>query len=207
MPVTTIRICEEPEARMMLKDGSFRDWLQLWFDRFPQQKRPTPAELRPWFNCGSIREILQIHSEYVNEIRLEIGGKALFRRMFGDSWSLYVKVGDLWVERNYDDNELSEGDLFPKKPHVKEICGEKELMKADIRELSRSIVRKSRGFHPLETYRFGDHELWTVDRWGGTVAHAYSEDLKCSSVLLDEMDVARHIEKYRAAHKKVFGAF
>ena len=207
MPVTTIRICEETDARIMLKDGSFQDYLQMWFDRIPKQKRPKPVELRPWFNCGTLREVLQVYSEYMDEIRLEIGGKTLFRRMLGDSWSLYVKVGDLWVKRDYDDKNLSAEDLFPDNLSVKEICGEKELMKADIRELARSVARKSNHFYPGRIYRFGDHELWTVARWGDTSALVCSDDLHCSSVLLHDTDIARHIEKYRAAHRKAFGTF
>lgn len=207
MPVTTIRICEEPEARIMLKDGSFQDYLQMWFDRIPKLKRPTPAQLRPYFNCGTLHEVVQVYSQCIDEIRLEIGGKALFRRMFSNSYSLYVKVGDLWVQRDCDDKKLSAEDLFPDNLSVKEICGEKELMKTDIRELSRSVARKSNHFYPGQIYRFGDHELWTMDQWGGTAAHAHSEDLKGSFVQLYDTDIARHIEKYRAAHRKVFGAF
>lgn len=207
MPVTTIRICEEPEARIMLKDGSFQDYLQMWFDRIPKLKRPTPAQLRPYLDNGTFREVIQVYSQCLDEIRLEIGGKALFRRKFGDSFALFVKVGDLWVQRDHEGKILSAEDLFPNNISVKEICGEKELMKADIRDLSRSIARKSNFFHSGQVYRFGDHEIWTVARWGDTAARVCSDDLLCSYVQLCDADIARHIKEYRAAHKKVFGAF
>lgn len=90
---------------------------------------------------------------------------------------------------------------------MKEICGEKELMKADIRDLSRSIARKSNYFHSGQVYRFGDHEIWTVARWGDTAARVCSDDLLCSYVQSCDADIAHHIKEYRAAHKKVFGAF
>lgn len=208
MPVTTIRICEEPEARIMLKDGSFQDYLQMWFDRIPKQNRPTPVQLRPYLDSGTfVHEVIQFYSQCMDEIRLEIGGKALFRRKFDDSFSLFVKVGDLWARRDHEGKILSAEDLFPNNLSVKEICGEKELMKADIRDLSRSIARKSDCFRPEQIYRFGDHELWTVARWGDTYAHVCSDDLHCSSVQLHDTDIARHIEEYRAAHRKAFGAF
>ncbi len=207
MPVTTIRICEETDARIMLKDGSFQDYLQMWFDRIPKRKRPKPVEIRRYFNCDTLREVVQIYSEYMDEIHLEIGGKVLFKRMLGDSWSLYVKVGNLWLYRDYDEKNLSAEDLFPDNLSVKEICGEKELMKADIRELARSVARKSNCFRPGLIYRFGDHELWTVDNWGGMYIRVCSDDLTCSHIQSYDTDIARHIKEYRAAHRKVFGAF
>lgn len=207
MPVTTIRICEETEARIMLKDGSFQDYLQMWFDRIPKRKRPKPVEIRRYFNCGTLREVVQIYSEFMDEIHLEIGGKALFKRMHGDSWSLYVKVGNLWLYRDYDEKNLSAEELFPDNLSVKEICGEKELMKAGIRELARSVARKSNHFYPGRVYRFGDHELWTADNWGSMDIRVCSDDLTCFHMHSYETDIARHIEEYRAAHRKVFGAF
>ncbi len=37
--MTTIRICEESEARLMIKDGSFKEYVQGWSDRFPQKQK------------------------------------------------------------------------------------------------------------------------------------------------------------------------
>ena len=37
--MTTIRICEESEARLMVKDGSFKEYVQGWSDRFPQKQK------------------------------------------------------------------------------------------------------------------------------------------------------------------------
>ena len=35
MPMKTFRICEETDAKLMLKDSSFEGYLKMWLDRFP----------------------------------------------------------------------------------------------------------------------------------------------------------------------------
>ena len=122
MSLITIRICEEADAKLMMKDGSFQDFIQMWSDQFPQvspAKFTQIKRLKERLGCG-IREAKQMVDAIPwtdDTVRFEIGDRIriekqydqhnLYRKIAKDKWVCY---GEIWPDT------LPGWYLFPEKP-------------------------------------------------------------------------------------------
>ena len=121
MSIVTIRICEESDAKLMLKDGTFKDYLQLWCDQFPQQglgKLHQIKEIKDHYGCG-LREAKQIADSagLVDTVRFEIGDNLRLEKRSG-GFQLYRKSASAWEPQGNVTDCLYEWILFPKKGSV-----------------------------------------------------------------------------------------
>ena len=98
MSITTIRICGEADARQMLRDGSFKDFLRMWSEQFPEpgSKLLQIKEIHGRTGCG-LREAKRIMdvSGLVEEVRFGIGDD-IYVRIDGDRLRLYRRDGSGW---------------------------------------------------------------------------------------------------------------
>ena len=97
--MNTIRICEESDAKLMLKDGSFEGYLQLWLDRFPNARGPLERikEIKEKYGYG-LREAKAIFDTLWRDtgegVCFEIGNR--FRIQKRGSTELSFKEGTEW---------------------------------------------------------------------------------------------------------------
>ena len=96
--MTTIRICEMSEARLMIKDGSFKDYVQGWSDLFPQkQKLQTIKELHAKHGLGLKDALLVSQAMGIDEdVFFEIGDRHCLRKR-NDKIEPFQRVGEEWV--------------------------------------------------------------------------------------------------------------
>ena len=122
MSLITIRICEEADAKLMMKDGSFQDFIQMWSDQFPQlgpYKLTQIKRLKERLGCG-IREAKQMVDAFPwtdDTVRFEIGDRiriekyatflSVHKKGSDDNWSYYGGV---------QPDTLTRLLLFPEKP-------------------------------------------------------------------------------------------
>ena len=64
----TIRICEESEARLMIREGTFIDYVMMWSEKFPQKKTDATSKL-----C------------LIRDLKLDLGCKLLEAKLVVDS--------------------------------------------------------------------------------------------------------------------------
>lgn len=122
MSLITIRICEEADAKLMMKDGSLLDFIQMWSDRFPQQTYSKLQEIKTLknqygFGLKEAKQIVDamhrndetVHFEIGDRIRIEKYATFLSVHKKGsdDNWSYYGGV---------QPDTLTRLLLFPEKP-------------------------------------------------------------------------------------------
>jgi hypothetical protein len=98
MSMKTFRICEEADAKLMLKDGTFEGYLQMWLDRFPNRDGSALQkikEIKEEYGYG-FKEAKDIYfAIYRNDVvRFEIGDKIKIVSQCGIQ--LHTKDGKGW---------------------------------------------------------------------------------------------------------------
>lgn len=97
MPITTIRICEEEEARQMLNDGTMDRFLRHWRKQYPGDNKL--AMYRPVKHATgyTFREVKELVDNWWREVRFEIGDQLCIQYV-GDEPRLYRKQGTEWAQ-------------------------------------------------------------------------------------------------------------
>lgn len=122
----TIRICEESEARLLLREGTLMDYVNMWSEKFPQKDMNIRGRLlliRDISNdlgCKLLEAKQLIDSlgndypQLADSVIFEVGSYVRITKA-GNVLSLYVKRKKEWFEGDMNwlgsvENEL---DLFP----------------------------------------------------------------------------------------------
>ena len=206
-----IRICEESEARLMIRDGSFQEYVNMWCEQFPQEDwRTVLLRIRKKYGIFSLREALDTSELFGRgeTILLEVGENIVFRKRF-NVLSLYQKIGNIWVKKNGRQegvfSVVSEEALFGQPEKVLPFYEENEILGAkDLTEFAYSL--KGRGIlkdwqRPL--LKFGNHEIWRSTREGSI--RVYSRFPDEDSIPDGVNYVVRHIQDYQKKYKTAFG--
>jgi len=206
-----IRICEESEARLMIRDGSFQQYVNMWCERFPQKNLLTVLlRMRKEYGYQNLREAKDTSELFgIGEtILLEVGENVVFRKRF-NVLSLYQKIGNIWVKKN-DRQEgvfsvVSEEALFGQPEKVLPFYEENEILGAkDLTEFAYSLKEK----RILKDWRwpllkFGNHEIWRSTREGDINVYSHNPYEGC---ILDNVNsVVKHIQHYQKKYKTAFG--
>ena len=98
MTIKTVRICEEADARQLLKDGTMDAFLQMWHERYPKENPAKLQQVKLVKNMtgSSLREAKQMVDEWWLEVRFEIGDR-FYVRFLDDRPQLYRKQGAEWI--------------------------------------------------------------------------------------------------------------
>lgn len=205
MSITTIRICETSDAKLMLQDGSFKDYLLSWSDRFPQQGRLKQIKDYQRITGGTLQEAFRLTTYATDEVHFEIGDKVVVKKSFGNL-DLFLKCGSLWIGRGDALDNLSEKKMFPKTMPMKTLLTEKEIMKApNVEKLVYRLLYRL-WMVPDTFYRFGDHEIWTLD---SRQDHVIISTAPMHKTWIERCPdwYRRHIDSYRKYNRKTFGEF
>ena len=99
MTIKTVRICEEADARQLLKDGAMDAFLQMWHERYPKENPAKLQQVKLVKNLtgSSLREAKQMVDEWWLEVRFEIGDR-FYVRFLDDRPQLYRKQGTEWAQ-------------------------------------------------------------------------------------------------------------
>lgn len=209
--MTTIRICEESEARLMIKDGSFMEYVQRWSDRFPQkQKLQTVKGLHDKHGLGLKDAMLVSQSMGVDEdVIFEIGDKVCLRKR-NNSIDVFQKVDTIWVKHKDGMSAFDTVELFDSSRKAEmSLCTEENLLnKKSIEELAHNTEVRMR--HYIGTgylMSFGKHEMWVWDNDCYHI-HVYSHIINERTFqCIDEKDVLEEIKRYRDIYGRKFGRF
>lgn len=206
-----IRICEESEARLMIRDGSFQQFVNMWCERFPQKNLITVLlRMRKEYGYQNLKEAKDA-SELLGigeTILLEVGENVVFRKRF-NILSLYQKMGNIWVKRNGQQESVisvvTEEELFGQPEKVLPFYEENEILGAkDLAEFAYSLKEK----RILKDWRwpllkFGNHEIWRSTREGNIKVYSHNPYEGC--ILNYVNDMVNHIQKYQKKYKTAFG--
>ena len=110
MPIKTIRICEEEEAKQMLKDGTLDRFLQQWRQQYPGESKMAMIKLVWNANKCGLREAKELVDNWMPEVRFEIGDR-FYIRYAGDRPLLYQKSGAEWIQVTQDSTHTAMTDL------------------------------------------------------------------------------------------------
>lgn len=206
-----IRICEESEARLMIRDGSFQQFVNKWCERFPQKNLITVLlRMRKEYGYQNLKEAKDA-SELLaigETILLEVGENVVFRKRF-NILSLYQKMGNIWVKRNGQQESVisvvTEEELFGQPEKVLPFYEENEILGAkDLAEFAYSLkekrILKDRRWPLL---KFGNHEIWRSTREGSIKVYSHNPYEGC--ILNYVNDMVNHIQKYQKKYKTAFG--
>ena len=203
-----IRICERSDALLMLQDGSFKSYLQMWSDRFPQKGNlQTVKAIKESVGC-SLKEAVDIVNpkQGNEEVWFEVGDTVLFRKR-NNYLEWYLKIEDTWVYKGKVNAIcLCEKDLFPKKPEVTVICTDRRIRRSiDSEALANQILYRHRIFRGCY-YRVGD-EIWTLDDQDQIVISSGSGPgtITQETIRNSPWMVRDHIDQYKKAHKRKYG--
>ena len=206
--MTRIRICEESEARLMIRDGSLRDYVKMWSARFPQETLLSKVTgLRDKYNMDLKESLSLARSRAENErVLLEIGDKLTVKKI-NDKEEVYVKTGDIWVKAPEGLKALDSEDIFEDRMKGRSmfmVCREEEILGAkDIRKLAGTVYKRACSVRGC--CGFGKHEIWDIsDRHEINI---YSHTLDKQSTFLSVDDIEEHILRYRKEHGISFGVF
>ena len=210
MHTNTIRICERSEALLMLRDGTFKDFLQMWSDQFPQKgKLQRIKDLKEDFGIG-LREakdmIDRIDSTCPNqEVWFEVGDTLLFRKV-NNYLRWYLKVEGTWVSKGEVTENLTEKDFFPKESTVFVICTDQRIRRTKDTETLASQLLHRHWFRTGCYYRFGD-EIWTLDSDSLLLVNTGSDPDSIKTKLLTYAPwmVRDHIDQYKKEHRDKHG--
>ena len=206
--MTSIRICEESEARLMIRDGSLRDYVKMWSARFPQETLLSKVTgLRDKYNMDLKESLSLARSRAENErVLLEIGDKVTIKKI-NDKEDVYVKTGDVWVKnpeglKALDSETILDDRMKGKSMYM--VCREEEILGAkDIRKLAETVCRRASSVRGC--CGFGKHEIWDIsDRHEINI---YSHTLDKQSTFLSVDDIEEQILRCRKEHGISFGVF
>ena len=199
-----IRICEESEARLMIRDGSFQQFVKMWCEQFPQKDLFTVfRKMRDEYGYYNRRVAEQLG---IGEtILLEVGENIIFRKKF-NVFSIYQKIGTIWVRKNGGlDIVSSEESLFSQPEKVLPFCEENVILGAkNLTEFAYSLKgRKILSDWRRPLLKFGNHEIWrrSPDRTIEVYSHLTYEDTIFEGVNY----VVGHIQDYQKKYKTAFG--
>ena len=119
MSIVNIRICEENDAKLMLKDGSLLDFIETWTAEFPGEglgKLHLIKEIKAHCGCTLLEaKHLADAAGMRDEIRFQIGDKLYVTRSGGGNIWVYRKAGSAWNCLGEIKACLHEWILFPTK--------------------------------------------------------------------------------------------
>ncbi len=197
--MTTIRICEESDARLMIKDGSFIDYINMWSERFPQKNLLTHIkELHAKYGLKASDARMVADTMGADEdVIFEIGSNALLKKR-NDKLTAYRRIKDLWVAVD----DITEA--FDYQPFITSLCEEGKILRAkSVKELAKSItVYLQRHWMRDVLLTFGEHEIWKVSNDNRILI--YSHTPKEEFIFHTKEDIAEQIEHYRTEHKLHF---
>ncbi len=207
----TIRICEESDARLMIKEGCFKEYVNMWIAHFPQRKLISQIkELHSKYGLGLFDARMVARAKGADEdVILEVGDNVLLRKK-NDSLAIFQKIGDIWVkvDENLDICD-SENNLFSNThPLLTSICEENKILHAkSVKALAKSIRRSLCCWYWTKgmLFSFGKHEIWRFS--DNNRICIYSSTFKEQSIYNSEDEIAKHIECYRKEQRIEFGSF
>ena len=206
--MTTIRICEESEARLMIRDGSFREYVDMWSAQFPQKSAMTlikDAHFKYGLNLGDSRTMAEAQGAY-RDICFEVGDRVILKKR-NDKIEVYRRVGEIWI--GTDDLDILDSEsLFDDMALCRfSLCSEGELLNAgSAAKLAKTIIERLWSFGAYGSWMpFGKHEIWELKDESSIQIHTDAPDNR--SINKSETVIAKHIKRYREAHKITFGPF
>lgn len=209
--MTTIRICEECEARKMIREGCFKEYVNMWSEQFPQRKLLSLIkELHSKYNLGLLDAHMVARAMGADEdVVLEVGENVRIRKR-NDGLSIFQKVGDIWVKIDKGIEGLDAEDILSSNSNSRltSVCEENKILHAkSVNALAKSIRRSLCCWYRTSgtLFSFGKHEIWKVSD-NGRIS-IFSSSLKDQSIYNSEDEIARHIECYRKEKKLDFGLF
>ena len=204
--MTTIRICEESEARLLIRGGVFKDYVDMWSARFPQAKPlQRIKELQTSLGVSARDAMTMAVAAGVHDsVFFEVGGRVVIRKRH-DNFEVYRKVGGVWVLRDGGLDALEDESIFDIEPRTRRpLCSERELLRGkDVERLSRDVYRRLNCYDAL--FPFGDREIWELKR--DYSLRVYSQEPCMTCIGCVEESIANHIMKYREAYGTPFGRF
>ena len=122
----TIRICEESEARLLLREGTLMNYVMMWSEKFPQKKTDARSkfclirDVKLDLGCKLLEAKLVVDSLGSNytvladSVIFEIGDCVKIEKSGGVHY-LFIKLGGEWREgkMRWLASEDCESDLFP----------------------------------------------------------------------------------------------
>lgn len=124
--MTTIRICEESDARVMMRDGTFIGYVEAWAERFPQITRTERVHAYRDRYGFSLKDAFHLAVDKANDekVVLEIGDRTAVRKFNntlevlrkdnGEWWKVSEGLGDLASEVVFDGPMPSEAECIQK---------------------------------------------------------------------------------------------
>lgn len=209
--MTTIRICEESEARLMVKEGFLKEYINMWSAQFPQKMMLYQVkELKSKYGL-CLRDAHKLANVIGadEEVILEVGDNVLLRKR-NDGLAIFQKMGEFWVMVGenldvFDSEEILSSNTLPL---LTSICEENKILHAkSVKALAKSIKRFLNCWYRAKGvfFSFGKHEIWKISDNNGI--YIFSNTLKNKFIYNSEDEIAKHIECYRKARKIEFGAF
>ena len=209
--MTTIRICEKSEARLLIDKGGLKDYVNLWSESFPQKELfPFMRELHSKYELKLLDSRLLAYSMGADDgIILELGNDVLVKKI-NNKVEVYRRISDKWVMVDGDLSLFDSDELFsddPIKVHTFNLCDEGRILKAkSMTALAKSVrERINRWWSVNHLFSVGDHEIWKL--LTGNRIQVFSNVPDNRSIYNSEEEMAGHLEKYRKAHKPAFGPF
>lgn len=209
--MTTIRICEESEARLMIRDGSFMEYVNMWSGRFPQRTLFCHIkELKSKYGFGLHDARLVADAMGAEEdVCFEVGASVLLKKR-NDKIDVYRKMGNIWVLKEGALSLFDSEDIFSddKPVYMTDICDERKIMGVkSAKELVYPIIMKLHSWSCIKDklFSFGNHEIWKAA--DNNMISIFSHIPVNRSIFNSEYDIAKHLEEYRAAYKPQFGLF
>ena len=209
--MTTIRICEESDALLMIREGCLKEYVNMWSAQYPQNHLiPQMRELHSKYGIGlSDARIVARAMGAEEDVIFEIGENVQIKKK-NDSLIVYHKKGDIWVPIDGGIDVFDSEDILSNKSNLSVIslCDEDRILHAkSVKALAESILevlscwRLTKGM----LFSFGKHEIWKLS--DGGLIRIYSSSLQDLSIDNSEVAIARHIERYRKVQRLEFGAF
>ena len=210
MKTTTIRICEESDARLMMRDGSFLGFVEAWSNRFPQMKTLEMIRAVKAKYGITMIDSLNLAKEIGLDdmIVFDIGDMTAVRKRH-NHFEVFRKDNGVWRRVSEGLGALETEEVFDRPlPYAYKICSQESLEKAGtIEKLANDLRKKllimSRNGHPLA---IGDSFILEWDEKFGRF-DVYSDNLEPMTLNPMEEQIAAFIKEYRKKQKIAFGTF
>ena len=210
MKTTTIRICEESDARLMMRDGSFLGFVEAWSNRFPQMKTLEMIRaVKAKYGISLIDSLLLAKEMGLDDmVVFEIGDFTAVRKWHND-FEVFRKDNGVWRRVSGGLGALETEEVFDKPlPYAFNICSEESLEKAGtVEKLAKDLKKKLSimccNGRPLAV---GDHYILEWDEKGARF-DVYSDTLVPMTLQPMEEQIAAFIKEYREKQKIAFGTF
>lgn len=208
----SIRICEESEARLMIREGCFKEYVNMWSVQFPQRKLISQIkELHSKYGLGLLDAHKIARAMGADEdVILEVGDNVLIRKK-NDGLAIFQQIGEIWVKVDENLDVFDSEDILSSNTHplLTPICEENKILHAkSVKALAKSIKRFLCCWYSTKDmlFSFGKHEIWKYS--DNNRICIYSNTLKDQSIYyISEDEIEKHIECYRKAQRFEFGSF